>query len=94
MHLSVVPPRLQGHCSEPREWNCLPGRLFVRGFSGAILGALMTLQSTLAAFPYISMDWASNLELPGQAAQVLGCLWLHIGEGEAVHSLRVLGIDL
>ena len=63
----------------------------------------MTLQSTLAAFPYISMDWASNLELlgrnlskpfPGQAAQVLGCLQLHIGEGEAVHDLRILGIDL
>ena len=60
----------------------------------------MTLQSTLAAFPYISMDWASNLELlgrnlskpfPGQAAQVLGCLQLHIGEGETVHGLRVLG---
>lgn len=48
--------------------------------------------------------------LLGQAAQVLGCLHLqhllemllgrlhvsqlHIGEGEAVHSLRVLGIDL
>ena len=63
----------------------------------------MTLQSTLAAFPYISMDWASNLELlgrnlskpfPGQAAQVLGCLQLHIGDGETVHGLRVLGIDL
>ena len=61
----------------------LPSRQFViPGFSGAVLGALTTLQRTLAAFQYISIDWASNTELPGcnlskpfpgQAAQVLGC---------------------
>ena len=83
----------------------LPSRqTLIRDFSGAVLGALTTLQRTLAAFPYIAMDWTSNLEL--RAAVSLSPFLATPGgacprvppapyrQRLAVHSLRVLGIDL